>query len=464
MRIRPVSARWVARSQRSALAAFTPWLVGLAVSPTAAGARGPSLILDGAQRSVVELCGAPRNAIAVSEDVRVVARVTRRGRKTASLTVEHCRADTWTNRQRITLGRARTGVLDTSVVGDYRIRGRSGGRRSRAVYLRVGVGEIADTAIRLTLANVNRSRLACSTDGRRYTIVGHLTAPRAVLLASRPAVTLWVHGGETSGDYLRLPVPGYDMAYELARLGHASVIFDRLGHGVSDAPAGAGSCIGGQADMAHQLVGALRAGTYATAKPERPTAFVRIALAGHSFGGPIAEYEAGSFQDVDALIVSDASFGNPGSSLLTAILAGESPSCLAGGHPKRDGGPPAYAYVWPNDDRYKADVFYDAEPTVMDALAGRRERNPCGDLESVPPAILGEEAITARVNAPVLLVFADHDAVFPPPAGERQREFFTGSRDVTLVTIPGAGHAVMLERQAPVFRSEVSRWLTARGF
>ena len=49
----------------------------------------------------------------------------------------------------------------------------------------------------------------------------------------------------------------------MARAGHASVTVDRLGYGASDKPPdGKSVCIGSQADVAHQIVGQLKAGSY----------------------------------------------------------------------------------------------------------------------------------------------------------------------------------------------------------
>src|SRR5207302_9615935 len=79
-------------------------------------------------------------------------------------------------------------------------------------------------------------------------------------------------------------VPSYDYAHELARLGHDSVAIDRLGYLPSARPDGNDICLGSQADIAHQIVHALRQGEYVMAGAA-PTSFARVTLAGHSVGG-----------------------------------------------------------------------------------------------------------------------------------------------------------------------------------
>lgn len=248
----------------------------------------------------MELCGAQRAALVVAEHERVVARVQHVDRQGTTLTVERCHAGAWKDHQRIKLGRARSRVIGTSVVGDYRVRARAGGRHSRRAYLRVGAGEIVDVPLRFEVRNVNRSKVPCLTDGRANTVEGQLVAPRAALTAARPAVTLYLHGGVIAGrgTFRFGEVVGYDYGYEQARAGHASVTVDQLGYGDSSIPDGFAICAGGQADIAHQVVSALRSGAYAP-RGERPVRFARVALGAHSLGGLIAPIEAYSFNDID---------------------------------------------------------------------------------------------------------------------------------------------------------------------
>src|SRR5205085_9230506 len=62
-------------------------------------------------------------------------------------------------------------------------------------------------------------------------------------------VTLYLHGlGFGQWFWHFQGVSGFDYAAELAAQGHASLVVDRLGYGVSDHPDGNQSCIGIQAD------------------------------------------------------------------------------------------------------------------------------------------------------------------------------------------------------------------------
>ncbi|WP_143664556.1 alpha/beta hydrolase, partial [Streptomyces sp. NRRL B-24572] len=198
----------------------------------------------------------------------------------------------------------------------------AGGTRARDTT----AAEPVDLPVSFVVRNVNRTKSQCTTDGRTYTVRGHLTAPRALLEgAGRPPVTLYVHGTNTGEWIWRLNVEGRDHVRELARRGHASVTIDRLGYGSSDIPDGFASCSGAHADIAHQVVGQLRAGTYTMGARQTPYRFGKVFLAGHSSGALVAETVAASFGDVDGLILTGwAAVGVTGETnrrFLAALLA-----------------------------------------------------------------------------------------------------------------------------------------------
>ena len=312
-----------------------------------------------------------------------------------------------------------------------------------------------------SVRNLNRTPVSCSTDGAAYQVHGLIVGPASSLARSGGAATLYLHGlgfGVFFWDFSG--VPGYDFAAAMAAAGHVSVIIDRLGYGASDHPIGTQSCIGGQADIAHQIVQQLRAGTYSTTKRE-PISFARIALVGHSAGGAIAQVESYSFRDVDALGV--LSWADQGSSTLATtdfLQAGS--VCMNGG--ETSDGAPGYAPFGQTAADFDAAMFFDADPAVVAATNQLRNLDPCGDDNSIVAAINEDHLMVPTITVPVLLVFGANDALFPPPAGTEQEAQFLGSSDVSLIQLPNTGHALTLERSAPTFSADISRWLAARRF
>ena len=113
--------------------------------------------------------------------------------------------------------------------------------------------------------NANTSLLACPSDGARYTVSGRLVAPSAALAGTGPrALTLYLHGfnfgGVSTFDFRA--VPAYDYAAKMAALGQTSLVIDRLGFPSSGLPPGLQTCIGSAATVVHQIITAIRRGSY----------------------------------------------------------------------------------------------------------------------------------------------------------------------------------------------------------
>lgn len=326
--------------------------------------------------------------------------------------------------------------------------------------------DIVDMPVSFQVQNLDRSRAMtaiCTPDGRTHQLKGHLVGTWSSLAGPAPrAVTLYIHGGVTGEPIWRFKaVPGYDYAFEEARAGHTSVTVDQLGSGSSDIPDGQAVCVGSQADIAHQVIGALRSGGYMSTAAHSPT-FQRVALAGHSLGGLIAQIEAYSFQDVDALVIMDSALELGFSTWGATQLIDPVRVCATGGEPKQPGGPPGYAYVFKGTE---ADLLGpNADPAVVAAVEQAHERDACGAVTSVGGGIAADHVYLRTITIPVLVVFGDQDKAFRPGTGEREARQYTGSRDVTYVAIRNAGHPPMLSRSALVFRAKVSSWLARHGF
>ena len=285
-----------------------------------------------------------------------------------------------------------------------------------------------------------------ATRGATWTIHGHLVAPVDGVHRAHRTVTLYVHGLAADGDtsFAFDAVPGYNFALEEARAGHTSVVIDRVGYGDSTKPSGNDLCTGAEADMVHQVVTHLRAGDYGG------PSFGRVALAGHSAGGLIAEIEAYTFHDVDELAVfayADQGF----TPFLGAALGAHAAACATA--------PNGYAQTFTS----LATAWFSpaADPRVVSTVEARHPADPCG--ENPGPYIAANPARLATVTVPVLLVYGADDALFDASVAPIQASHF-GSTDKTVIVLPGSGHALMLDAAAPLFRATVDNWLDTHGF
>jgi hypothetical protein len=306
--------------------------------------------------------------------------------------------------------------------------------------------------------NTNTSGVRCPSDNADYTVHGHLVGPQSVLAGPGPrAVTLYL-GGEDGGEWnwRMTAVPGYDWPADMARLGYVSLTIDMLGYGASGHPDGEQSCWGSQADVAHQIITQLRGPSY-TVDRGAPVQFTKIALAGHDAGGAIAEIEAYSYKDINGLAL--VTYADQGfTPLLMERLARAGTVCAAGGEPSYPGGPPGYYYM-ERPDEYQPDLFYDADPAVIDAVIRLRERNPCGGIQWATPAVTINTVRDAEIKPPVLLVIGGEDKIWTQEGWALQQGHFSGSSDVTARSIPGTGHYPMFEQTLPQFREIFANWL-----
>ena len=329
--------------------------------------------------------------------------------------------------------------------------------------------DIVDVPVSFQVQNTNTSRDPCPSDGKSYVVRGHLTGPRAAVLGPGPrAVTLYYEGFDSGEWSWRFRVvPGYDYAAEMAKLGQTSVTVDQVGYGSSGHPQGNDTCIGAQADIAHQIIGQLRSGTY-SAEGTSPVKFKSVVLGAHDVGGAAAEVEAYSYDDINGLMVftyQDQGF----TPFVLGIAANAGARCAAGGEPAYPGGPGGYVYYPQVSDWPK--LMPNSEPTVIAGAIASRLRNPCGLIPTTATtATLNFAGATTGagglgdIHVPVLLALGAADPVFTHDGFSQQAGHFTGSDDVTAVLLPETGHFEMLDRNAPRFRALVADWLGTRGF
>jgi len=302
------------------------------------------------------------------------------------------------------------------------------------------------------LENTNATSVLCLPDDQTYEVRARLVGPRrAVEGRSGPIrVNVLVHDLAAGSWFWRMPGhPAYDYARKLARAGETSLVLDRLGYGASPLADGDATCLGAQADMLHQVVQHLRSGRYTFADPSVGTtpAAAHVVTHGHAVGAAIAQVEAGTFDDVDGLVLM--SWTDRGAtSLATRTAARQSSACA---------GAADYAPLAETGAAYRALMFASAESAVQRAAARLRADDPCGDVTSLSPMLLASTLAAGRVEAPVLLLYGAEDALHRASAREDQASSY--STTVTTRTFAGAGSALPLERSAPQVRRTVLRWL-----
>jgi pimeloyl-ACP methyl ester carboxylesterase len=305
--------------------------------------------------------------------------------------------------------------------------------------------------------NVNRSQVACPSDGRPYLVRGRLVAPRRALGGGE--VELYIHGLGADRLFDFRAVRGYDFSVAMAQQGRTSLVIDSLGYRPSDRPQGFALCLGSQADIVHQIVSDLRSGNYASGIAKSPLKFPHVILVGASFGGFIAQIEAYSFADLDGLVVM--SWADQGFSTFAELTFSQTAALCASGLAGLPGShPDSYAYFGQTANDYQHAFFYQADPAVVRTAFATRPRDPCGEEASFAQGILVDHLDIPLIHAPVLLIYGNQDALFPPPAPSQQASLYTGTPSLTTVTVAASGHYVPLERTRSAASLSLVRWLS----
>jgi alpha-beta hydrolase superfamily lysophospholipase len=315
---------------------------------------------------------------------------------------------------------------------------------------------VSSRAVVVDVEDTNATGAVCLPDEGSYRLRGRLVGPTRVLdgRAGSTRVNVLVHDAGTAGWMWRLPGhPGYDYARRLADHGETSLVLDLLGYGASRLPDARATCLGAQADMLHQVVQHLRSGHYrfADADLAGPPAAAHVVTHGLGQGAGIAQLEAGTFDDVDGLVLMSWTDGGA-TTLARRTAAQQAASCLGGDE---------RAPLATTAGDYRRLYFDSAPAAVQRAAARRRTQDPCGDVISAPSFSLATRLAAGRVDAPVLLLHGARDALRQADARRSQAQAYP--TEVSTRTFAGAGSALPLERPAAKVRRTVLRWLGRLG-
>jgi pimeloyl-ACP methyl ester carboxylesterase len=241
--------------------------------------------------------------------------------------------------------------------------------------------------------------------------------------------------------------------------GYAVLNIDRIGIGRSDHPPADQVTVESNAYVVHQIVQALRGGaltlpTFGAVHAER------VALVGHSLGSFVAVQEAGTYGDVDGVVLTGMSH-----TLVTAALAEVQfyPANLD----------PRFAGLNLSDDYFTTDpgtraIFYHApfyDSRVLATDERNKETATLAELNTGPQAL----ALSSDIHVPVLVMVGNFDAAFCTgptctASGSLKSEpgFYPADACAEAVVVPGSGHDLNLHYTAPLTYTTILRWFDRR--
>jgi pimeloyl-ACP methyl ester carboxylesterase len=294
-----------------------------------------------------------------------------------------------------------------------------------------------------------------------FTVVTELCSRGPI---ANKTIQVLVHGATYDHFYWDWPfLPAtYSWVRAATAEGYATLNMDRLGHGQStrvsdgsilDLPAGAFAV--------HQIIQELRSGDLVTEEFGRVRAR-RVLLVGESIGGYLAWLEAGTYHDVDGLIVASAAHGfGPGFDLViqNTVPVETDPLLAPRGFPPnyfttRIGTRGLLFYYEPNTN--PINIFLD-ELLKQTITIGE-------SLSAVAAA-----PVSQQVNVPTLIVVGDFDFLFCSPPSctasgsiDDEPDNFGPGSCAELEIVPNAGHNLNLHRNAPEVFDLVHAWADRR--
>ncbi|MFC7493691.1 MULTISPECIES: alpha/beta fold hydrolase [unclassified Nocardioides] len=308
---------------------------------------------------------------------------------------------------------------------------------------------VVSRAVTFEVENTNSTSALCFPDEQTYDVRARLVGPRRAVAgtAGTTRINVLVHDDGAGGWFWRLPgADAHDYAARLARRGETTLVLDRLGYGASDRADS--SCLAAQADVLHQVVQHLRSGVYEFVD-ERfvdPPAAAHVVTHGHGAGAAIAQLEAGTFDDVAGVVLMSWTDGAT-TQVARQAVTDRRATCATGA----DGAP-----VAADAATARGLLFARAPGSVQSRATSLLSEVPCGDVLSRTTTLAAVRGAASRIEAPVLLMYGDADALTTPQARSGQPASYAA--EVTTRTFAGAGNALPLERPAQVGNA-VLRWL-----
>lgn len=294
----------------------------------------------------------------------------------------------------------------------------------------------------------------------QFTIYGELCNP-----SSGPGHTieLTIPGGTYGHIYWNFPYQPQTYSYVQAAnaAGYSVFNMDRIGTGLSSHPDLSLFDVTMQTNafVIHEIVQDLRNGSISN------QSFSQVVLVAHSLGSVDAWLEAGTFHDVDGVIITGL-VHNLNASNLAGVLASFYPTALDPRFARDDYG---VGYLTTQPGTRGKDFYYlpNVDPNILSIDEATKETATDGETATFPLAFASN--ISSQILVPVLVVVGQQDDLVcglgatncssATSVLQAEAPYYSPQAQLQVAVIPGSGHDLNLHTTAPLFFATVNAWL-----
>jgi pimeloyl-ACP methyl ester carboxylesterase len=251
-----------------------------------------------------------------------------------------------------------------------------------------------------------------------------------------PTVQILLAGATYNRAYWDFPYQPdtYSYVRRATAAGYTTLALDRPGTGASSHPAGPLLANASEASAVHQVVNAVRLGKVGH--------FTRVLLAGHSYGSVVAWYEAATYADVDALLITGMAHEvQPAAAIPVAtslVPASLDPTYLT----TRPGTRQTF-WHGPHDD-----------PAVI--AADEKAKDTVTTSELADTLVAEASPITDGIAVPVLVAAGQQDLAYAAALIHEPMHYPKAC--VETYELPDAGHDLNLAPHAPDWFAQAVKW------
>lgn len=291
-----------------------------------------------------------------------------------------------------------------------------------------------------------------------YTIYAELCVPSS---GASHTVQLLVPGGTYGHIYWDFPYEpqNYSYVHALTAAGYSTLNIDRIGIGESSHPPLGLVTItmSINAYIVHEIVQDLRYGRIGN------QSFQHVLLVGHSLGSVTDWIEAGTYHDVDGVIISGL-LHHLNALSLVGVVGTLYPADLD----PRFAGKGYVGYLTTVRGTRGSDFYYlpGADPNVLAMDEATKETATPGEFGSFALPIV--DGISLQIRVPVLVVVGQQDALFcgilatncssATSVQRAEAPYYARQAQLQVAVIPQAGHDLNLHKTAPLWFADATTW------